>query len=114
MVKLYELMVLLPSSFNQDQIKASIQAIEKLATAKKGKVESSESLGKRQLAYQINKQTDAYYVVCTISLDTAVAQSFERDIRLLDNVLRSLFLVKTEKKVKRVVKKAATIDAVQE
>ena len=47
-------------------------------------------------------------------MDTAVAQSFERDIRLSENILRSLFLVKTEKKVKRVVKKAATIDAVQE
>lgn len=98
MVKQYEMMVLLPAESTQDQVKAFIQTIEKLVVAKKGSVDSSELLGRRQLAYEIKKQREAYYVLFHISLDTAVTQVFERDVKLQDNVLRSLLIIYDEKK----------------
>lgn len=98
MVKQYELMVLLPAESTQDQVKAFIQTIEKLVVAKKGSVNSSELLGKRQLAYQIKKQREAYYVLFRITLDTEFTQAFEREVKLLDIVLRSLLIIFDEKK----------------
>lgn len=98
MVKLYELMMLISGDSTPDQVKTAISAVEKLVKAKNGKVESHESLGKKPMAYMIKKQTDAIYLLFTISLDTSAAQGLERDIRLMDTVIRSLFLIKDVKK----------------
>ncbi len=93
MVKQYELMTLLPANFTPEQVKTFISHIEKLVSAKKGSVDSSETLGKRALAYEIKKQREAYYVLFTISLDASVAQAFERDVILTEDVLRHLFIL---------------------
>ena len=99
MVKQYELMVLLPSNFGQDQVKAFVTQIEKLVAARKGKIDSQEMLGKRNLAYEVKKQREAYYVLFVISLEASVAQAFERDVRLMEDVLRHLFILYEEKDV---------------
>ncbi|HSW90156.1 MAG TPA: 30S ribosomal protein S6 [Patescibacteria group bacterium] len=106
MVKQYELMMLISGGSTPEQVKTAVAAVEKLAKAKDGKVDSHESLGKKPMAYMIKKQTDAIYLLFTVSLDTLTAQSFERDIRLMDNVLRSLFLIKD---IKKVAPKSGTI-----
>src|SRR5258706_10780237 len=94
MTKLYELMVLIPGSSTADDVKATTGAITKLVAAKKGKVEKEESLGKKFLAYKIKKQTEAFYLYFEVSLDTSEAQAFERDVRLMENIIRSLFVIK--------------------
>ncbi len=96
MVKQYELMVLLPSEYTADQMKTFVGQITKLVEGKKGKIVSHESLGKRQLAYLISKQSEAFYVLFIIEMDTAVAQAFERDVRLMDDVMRELFVIHEE------------------
>ncbi len=93
MIKQYELMILLPANFSSDAVKTFISHVEKLVLAKKGTIDSSETLGKRALAYEIKKQREAYYVLFVISLDTSVAQAFERDIILTEDVLRHLMII---------------------
>ncbi len=109
MVKQYELMVLVPSNFSPEQLKATITQISKHVETRGGKVLNSESLGKRQLAYLIKKQNEAFYVLFDLELDTLVAQAFERDIRLMDDVLRELFIIKEKNEV-IVATKTDTID----
>lgn len=93
MTKLYELTVLLPGSSTAEDVKAASAAITKLVTSKKGKVEKEESWGKKFLAYAIKKQTEAFYLYFEVSLEASEAQAFERDVRLMDNVLRSLVVI---------------------
>lgn len=109
MVKQYELMILLPANFTQDQVKAFISQVEKLVVAKKGTIDSTETLGKRTLAYEIKKQREAYYVLFIISLEPSVAAAFERDIRLTDDVLRHLFITYEEKEAMPEVAVSATL-----
>lgn len=99
MVKQYELMTLLPANFTPEQVKSFISHIEKLVGTRKGVVDSSETLGKRTLAYEIKKQREAYYVLFLISMDTSVAQTFERDVILTDDVLRHLLIIYEPKEV---------------
>lgn len=89
-------MVLLPAASTSEQLKSFVAHVTKLVEARKGTIDSNESLGKRQLAYEIKKQREAFYLLFTVSLDASVAQSFERDIRLSESVLRSLFILKEE------------------
>lgn len=94
MKKLYELTVLLSGKSSADDIKAASANINKLATSRKGKLEKEESWGKKFLAYAIGKQTEAFYLYFELSLDSAEAQAFERDIRLMEGVIRSLLVIK--------------------
>lgn len=119
MVKQYELMVLVPASSTPDAIKNFVSKITKLVEAKSGKVLTHESLGRRQMAYQINKQSEAFYLLFTLELDTASTQAVEREIRLTDDIMRSLLLVidPKAKKVKRTAPaqvESATIEEVTE
>src|SRR5258708_3055496 len=94
MTKLYELTVLLPGSASAEDVKALGIAITKLAVAKKGKIEKEENWGKKFLAYAIKKQTEAFYLYFEVSLDAAEVTGFERDVRLMDSVIRSLLVIK--------------------
>lgn len=98
MVRKYELMVLLSGQSTQEDVKSFVTHIEKLVAAKKGAVESTEMLGRRTLAFAVKKQKEGYYVLFRITIDGAVAQDFDRDIRLTESVLRHLFIVYDEKK----------------
>lgn len=97
MVKQYEVMVLLPANSTPEQVKSFISQIEKLVSSKQGSVVSHEMLGKRNLAYEIKKQREAYYVLFVISVDTSAIQAIERSIRLMDGVMRHLVILYEEK-----------------
>ena len=92
--KLYELTVLLPGNMSADDVKAASTSINKLVTSRKGKIEKEESWGKKFLAYAIKKQKEAFYLYFEVTMDTSEAQAFERDVRLQENIIRSLFVIK--------------------
>ncbi len=92
--KLYELTVLLPGGASADDVKAASGTIGKLVTSRKGKVEKEENWGKKFLAYPLKKQTEAFYLYFEVSLDASQTQGFERDVRLMDTVIRSLLVMK--------------------
>lgn len=92
--KLYELTVLLPGGASADDVKIASSTIGKLVTSRKGKVEKEENWGKKFLAYPLKKQTEAFYLYFEVSLDASQAQGFERDVRLMDTIIRSLLVMK--------------------
>lgn len=96
MTKLYELTVLLPGSSTAEDIKSAGNVIGKLVAAHQGKVEKEESWGKKFLAYTIKKQKEAFYLYFEVTLPASEAQAFERDIRLTENIIRSLFVIAGE------------------
>lgn len=93
-MKLYELTVLLSGNSTAEDLKAASAAINKLVTSRKGKIDKEESWGKKFLAYAINKQSEAFYLYFELSMSPSEAQAFERDIRLMEGVIRSLLVIK--------------------
>ena len=76
------------------------EAIEKLngiLEGKGAKVEKvDESMGLRDLAYEINKETKGYYVVLKVSADEAALKEFTRLVSINPVVLRHLVVVDHE------------------
>ena len=52
--------------------------------------------GKRQMAYEINKQTEAYYVFYEARLDPAKVGEIERNMLYVEEIIRHLFIRKDE------------------
>ena len=76
------------------------EAIEKLNGILEGKgakvTKVDESLGLRDLAYEINKQTKGYYVVLKVTSDEAALREFARLVNINPVVLRHLVVVDHE------------------
>ena len=96
MTRNYELIILVTGSSTPEQIKAVNAALKKIVTAHKGKIEKEESMGKKFLAYKIAKQTEALFLRYELSLDASEAQAVEKEVRQLDEVMRSLFVLSEE------------------
>lgn len=94
MQRTYELTVLLPANLLPDEVKAVSNSIRKLVTSAKGDVSKEENMGKKYLAYKIRKQEEALFVLFEFSVEPAALQAIERDVRLMDTVMRSLIVLK--------------------
>jgi len=86
----YELMIILKPLLPED-IRAQIQKkIEKLIVKGKGKIINTDNWGKRHLAYPIKKHDEGYYIVYKLEMDPTFAQEFQKELKLMNDILRLL------------------------
>ena len=53
-----------------------------------GKVEKTEELGKRRLAYEVKKNKEGYYVIFHFEANTSLIAELERNYRITDEVIK--------------------------
>lgn len=78
----YEIMFIVKSTMESDQIKASAEAMKKIITDYKSKVVEFKELGEKKLAYPINKEISGYYYVMTIEANVDAINEFDRKATL--------------------------------
>lgn len=88
----YELMVVVSASVDLTSDKTQKDLIEKLV-GDAGTVTEVTSLGKKTLAYPIKKQTEATYLVATLTGNVKSAV-VDKKSKLMDEILRFLLTVK--------------------
>lgn len=88
----YELMVLVAPTVDLTGDKAQKDIIAKLVGTD-ATVKEVTSLGKKQLAYIIKKQSEATYLVATLEGNVKTGD-VEKRSKLMDEVLRFLLIVK--------------------
>jgi len=90
----YEIMYILRADLEEAARKEVMDKLASIITDNGGKVESTdESMGLRELAYEIKDQTKGYYVVLKVSMDNAAINEFNRLVRINPSVLRHLIVV---------------------
>ncbi len=78
------------------------EAVEKLKAkftdliAKNGTLGEIEEWGKKKLAYEINYETEGYYVLINFQSEESFPAELDRVINITDGVLRSLIVAKGE------------------
>ena len=84
---------------NPNVDEAGLKALEEKFTGlinENGKVESVENMGKRKLAYDIKKFTEATYVLFNFEASPDLIAELERIYRITDDVIKFI-TVKVEK-----------------
>ena len=81
--------IVTPTTVEEEIDKINAQ-VEGVVTAGGGKVGKIEKMGKRRLAYLINKLREGSYVLFTIEASGAVVREVERRLRVLDTVIKYL------------------------
>ncbi len=93
---IYEIMSIIPSKFSDSEVDGVVTEIEAMFTAAGAKVEKTSNLGKIKLAYPIDRIRFGTYILTYVSVDGDKVQKIDQDLRLSENVLRHLIVVRPE------------------
>ena len=92
-MKKYELMYILMPTLSEEELEKENEKLQKLLTDNGAQITGVNKWGRRDLAYEIKKQTKGYYVVVELNAEGAIVDQATK-VRLLDEkVMRFLFTV---------------------
>lgn len=91
----YESVIIIDPSLDEQGTKAVITKFTDLINSD-GKVENVEDMGRRKLAYEIDKKTEGYYVVYTFEANPEFIKELERIYRITDSIMKFLTIRKED------------------
>ena len=87
----YELVVVVSAKLEEEERAAEIENVSNLVTRFGGTITDVEEWGKKKLAYEIQKMSEAYYYFIHFDTDnTDCPNEIEDQIRIMENVIRYL------------------------
>lgn len=93
----YELGVIVSAQLDEEAQAAELERISELLARFGATIDKVDNWGRRKLAYPIKKQLDGVYTFITFSSGGGVPAEIESRLRILENVLRFLFIRLDEK-----------------
>ena len=88
----YEIMVLVDSDIDERQVPGLIEKHLELITAGGGAVDNVDHWGRRRLAYDINKKSEASYAVLQVTCTPALVQEMDRLMSIDERIVRTKVL----------------------
>ena len=89
----YEAMLVFSVKESEDAAKALVEKFKALIE-KNGTVESVDEWGKRKLAYEIEDETEGFYVLMNYECEPEFPAELDRIVKITDGVLRALIIKK--------------------
>ncbi len=84
----YEMMIVLDTDTEESAVEKSNKKIETLIENNQGKLEKTEQLGKKRLAYEINHKKDGIYSLFFFHGEPKTLEELERNLRIQDEIIR--------------------------
>ena len=88
----YEVMVLIDSDVDERQVPALVEKHLEVITKGGGTVDNTDIWGRRRLAYDINKKSEAIYAVLQISAEPAIVSEMDRLMTIDERIVRTKVL----------------------
>ncbi len=85
----YEVMYIVRTDIEQEAADAAIEKFKGIIS-NGGEITKHEVLGKRRLAYEIDKFRDGIYVLVNFTAPSEVVKELDRIMKISDEVIRSL------------------------
>ncbi len=86
----YETLFVTTPTLTEDEERTTIESLSQIVTDGGGTLVANDRLGRRRLAYPIQKQIDGVYVRFLYDSEPAVPKELERRLGLSERVLRAL------------------------
>ena len=88
----YELALVVPARLDEETRAGVVEKAKGYITRFGGTITETEEWGKRKLAYEIQKHTEAYYYFIHFEAEGTCPGELEKRMRIMDNVLRYLIV----------------------
>ena len=92
----YELALVVNAKIEDDEREATVEKAKGYIDRFGGTVTEVEDSGKKRLAYEIQKMSEGYYYFIQFEAEPEVPAKVEKNVRIMDNVLRFLCVRKDE------------------
>ena len=86
----YEIIFIVRPDVTEEDVDKLIAQMEGVVTGAGGQVEKVEKLGRRRLAYRVEKQREGIYVLFRLQGSGDTVKEFERRLKVLDTVIKYL------------------------
>ena len=90
----YESVLVISTKLAEEAISGLVQKFKELIEAN-ATLDSVDEWGKRKLAYEINKETEGYYVLFNFTSSKDFPAELDRVYKITDGILRSLIIKKS-------------------
>ncbi|MFD2672198.1 30S ribosomal protein S6 [Marinicrinis sediminis] len=88
----YELMYIIRPDIEQEAVDATVEKFKGIVADNGGEIEKHDVMGKRRLAYEIEKFRDGVYVLVNFTAEKEVVAELDRVMRITDQVIRHLIV----------------------
>ena len=86
----YELTVVVSAKFEDEERLAVIEKVKDMIVRFGGTVTNVNDWGKKKLAYEIQKMSEAFYTLVEFDAEATVPAELEAQLRIMDGVVRYL------------------------
>ena len=88
----YEIMILVDSDIDERQVPGIVEKHLEVITKGGGTVDQTDIWGRRRLAYDINKKSEASYAVVQVTAEPAVVSELDRLMTIDEKIVRTKVL----------------------
>ena len=92
----YELAVVLSAAIDDEARSATLDRVKDYVEKAGGSITNVDDWGKKKLAYDIQKMSEAYYYFIQFEAETEAPGEIESNVRLMESVIRFLCIKKDE------------------
>ena len=98
-MRAYELMVLIDPEVDERTVEPTLKKYLEVVTNAGGTVDNIDVWGRRKTAYEIQKKSEAIYVVVDFTAEPAATQELDRLLNLNETILRTKIIRPEEQKI---------------
>ncbi|MGG1550915.1 30S ribosomal protein S6 [Paenibacillus ferrarius] len=88
----YELMFIIRTDIEQEVVQSTVEKFQAIISNGGGEIAKTDLMGKRRLAYEINKFRDGHYVLVNFNAEPAVVSELDRVLKISDEVIRHMIV----------------------
>ncbi len=103
-MRTYETIFILKPDFPEEDAAKFVTQMEEVVTSTGGTLQKTDRMGRRRLAYPIQKYHEGEYVLLASESEPATIQEVERRLKVAEPVLKYM-TVRTDENLKRLAKK---------
>ncbi|MBR1440298.1 MAG: 30S ribosomal protein S6 [Lachnospiraceae bacterium] len=92
----YELAVVVSANVDDEVRNATLEKVKKLIERFGGQITNVDDWGKKKLAYDIQKMSEAFYYFVQFDAEPTAPAEIEHRMRIMDNVIRYLCVKQDE------------------
>lgn len=99
----YEIMFIVDPNVQEDEIEKIKSQVETVVTDGGGEIVETEMMGRRKLAYEVNRLREGFYILLTVRANGDIVKEVERRFRVMDSVVRYI-TIRTDDETKKLEK----------
>lgn len=91
-MRTYEVVFIAQPGLDETGLASLVETVKRTVTENGGEIVKEEMMGRRKLAYPINRYDEGHYVLLHASLERPALNELERRLKLSEDVLRHIIV----------------------